>query len=397
MSNKLQTTLVGAFVLVAVLLTVVLLLLFGGGKLFSSNVEYTVFFNKSVKGLTPGAPVMFRGVRIGQVKSIGMSPAIPDDYTGNSGNLEWPIRVVLELSPNSLGSRSEWQAILPESLMMMTNSDPRVSVRKLIEHLVIERGMKVRLQTSSLLTGQLFVEMNLYPEDGPASEEIRAHLAKGILPTSMSVFESLFLSLEDKKLGNQVENVYILIEQLGQFVQDGHFQQLLEDVRVTASNVRKMSENGTDNLDRLGQQSSEILAHLDEILGNLDGQLGQLITEARGELQSVSHQATKTARQIGDTSELVGRLAVSTEEVVNESRPQVQEILANLRNATDQLEETLAMARETAEQLRGMSGVDSGSQANLNATLQEIDQTASALRSLAEYLQRHPDALLRGR
>ena len=66
MTAKLYKTMVGAFVVGGIALFTVALVLLGGGKLFSNAVEYVLYFDGSVSGLSIGAPVVFRGRAHGQ-------------------------------------------------------------------------------------------------------------------------------------------------------------------------------------------------------------------------------------------------------------------------------------------------------------------------------------------
>ncbi|HEX9024458.1 MAG TPA: MlaD family protein, partial [Geobacteraceae bacterium] len=70
MSKTASKTLIGAFVLGAVALAIVLLIILGSGRLFSRTFINVMYFRGSVKGLNVGAPVMFRGVKVGSVKKI---------------------------------------------------------------------------------------------------------------------------------------------------------------------------------------------------------------------------------------------------------------------------------------------------------------------------------------
>ena len=70
MGSKISPTTIGAFVVGAIVLVVAGALLFGGGKFFQEKLPYVMFFDSSV-GLNVGAPVIFRGVQVGQVTEFG--------------------------------------------------------------------------------------------------------------------------------------------------------------------------------------------------------------------------------------------------------------------------------------------------------------------------------------
>ena len=63
----------GAFVLAAIGVLIAVILIFGGGKIFQKSFMVETYIKQSVTGLDAGAAVRFRGVKIGQVTSIGLS------------------------------------------------------------------------------------------------------------------------------------------------------------------------------------------------------------------------------------------------------------------------------------------------------------------------------------
>src|SRR4029453_5234805 len=78
MGSKSTPTMIGAFVVGAIVLVVAGALLFGGGKFLQEKLPYVLFFDSSVEGLNVGAPVVFRGVQVGQVTEIA---ALADPQT----------------------------------------------------------------------------------------------------------------------------------------------------------------------------------------------------------------------------------------------------------------------------------------------------------------------------
>jgi paraquat-inducible protein B len=70
MGKKANPAVIGGFVVGAVALLVVGVLVFGSGKFWTTTVSWVSYFPGSVKGLQIGAPVTFRGVKIGQVTNI---------------------------------------------------------------------------------------------------------------------------------------------------------------------------------------------------------------------------------------------------------------------------------------------------------------------------------------
>jgi paraquat-inducible protein B len=140
MSKKANKTLIGAFVVGAVMLLILSLIIFGSGKLFRRTNKYVLFFEGSVKGLAVGAPVTFKGVKIGTVKDIRLV------YDPNTRFAFIP--VIIETQPH------------------LIKGAPLKRERENIQYLV-NTGLRAQLDMQSLLTGQLAIVLDFLP-DKPA-------------------------------------------------------------------------------------------------------------------------------------------------------------------------------------------------------------------------------------
>ncbi len=120
---------------------------------YTRRDSYLMYFEGSVRGLSVGAPVEVRGLKIGKVTDVKL------DIDLKTGNIRVPVVVELEL-----------ERILPPDLMKQydqTYGALRSEGRRPgMEHMV-KRGLRGQLKTGSLLTGQLFVELDFYPDSPP--------------------------------------------------------------------------------------------------------------------------------------------------------------------------------------------------------------------------------------
>src|SRR5215468_6035070 len=115
MGRQMNPTTIGAFVVGAIVLLIAGALLFGGGKFFQEKLPYVLFFESSVEGLNVGAPVVFRGVQVGQVTAIS---AIADPQT-----FDVRIKVKIELVRGVIRVGAEGQSF----------TDPNQAIQALLQ------------------------------------------------------------------------------------------------------------------------------------------------------------------------------------------------------------------------------------------------------------------------
>ena len=139
MSRRANPKLVGGFVLAAIGLAVAAALVFGSFTVFEPTRKFIVFFQGTVDGLAQGSQVLFRGVPVGKVVDIGIR------YDPRDSSFAIP--VIIEIRPGVIAKYSPPAATLSAE-----------GVRRLIDE-----GLRARLETSSLVTGQQVVQLNFFP------------------------------------------------------------------------------------------------------------------------------------------------------------------------------------------------------------------------------------------
>jgi paraquat-inducible protein B len=107
---------------------------------YQNTLKYVMYFNGSVRGLTVGAPVQLRGIPIGKVTEINL------ELDKKTAEIRIPVTVELE----------------PERIKEV-NNDNHISDKDIMERL-INKGLRAQLQTGSLLTGQLLVDLDFHPK-----------------------------------------------------------------------------------------------------------------------------------------------------------------------------------------------------------------------------------------
>jgi paraquat-inducible protein B len=242
--SRANPAVVGGFVIGAIALIVIGLLVFGGTGWFVPHNKYVAYFPGSVKGLQVGAPVDFRGVTIGEVTDIKV--------LFNPEEVSARIPVVMELDPTGI-------EVVGRGEIIAASEDAER---------LIKAGFRAQLQSQSLLTGLLFVNLDFYPNapvrlvggDEPYPE----------IPTIPSGFEQLQQSAGDvaARLPALLDQLNGLLTDLNQSLDQtsGDFGSIVGDVAVIANEIRASTpevvartQAATEDLRQMAQTLNEIL------------------------------------------------------------------------------------------------------------------------------------------
>ncbi len=325
MSKRADPTLIGAFVIGAMAFLVIVILLFSSGDLLVNKPRMVMYFKGSVHGLQRGAPVSFRGVRIGTVKEVKLAVDIK--------NYQFYIPVYIEIDPRRLnGTRGEDYAILDEALSLKN---------------LVDAGLRAQLQTQSLLTGQLYIDLDFMPD-----KPVRIFALNDMLeiPTVANTSQELYDVLEDNDLNKTMREFASAISA---------FNRLLNMPELKSSVQR---------VDRILTSTESIVAKLDVHSEPLLKNLTAVLEKTQTTLAAVEQAAQR--------SDSVLLASDST--------------LQDVSRAFAQLEQTL---KET----RDMLGEHSQLRYELTGALKEISGAARAVRSMADTLDREPEALFSGK
>jgi paraquat-inducible protein B len=247
-----------------------------------------LYFNQSVRGLSPGATVDFRGVNIGEVKSIGAE----FDREGR----EFRMPVLVQIYPDRLRRGMNTEA--PES---------RFTQQERLQFLA-GKGLRAQLRTGNLLTGQVYVAIDFFPKAPPARFDFSKDPVE--LPT----------------VPNSLDEVQSQVQEIAAKLNKVPFDQIGADLRTTLATLNK----------------------------TLTG----------------AEQLTRTLN--------------------NDVSPEITAAMKDARKTINSADRALNSADRALAQ-------DSPLQQDLRQTLQELGRAAGSVRVLTDYLERHPESLLRGK
>jgi paraquat-inducible protein B len=141
--------------------------------------RYLLYFDSSVRGLSKGALVEFRGIQLGRVLDINIE--------FDAETEQFLIPVLIETEPERL---------TPVSILHSEEENLAQLER------LVQRGLRAQLKTGNLLTGQLYVDLDIYPDAEPASIDMSGQYP--IMPTVPTSIEEITKSVQAvlKKLEN---------------------------------------------------------------------------------------------------------------------------------------------------------------------------------------------------
>jgi paraquat-inducible protein B len=322
-SKKINTTSIGLFIVTGLVLGIGGLLLFSSSKLFTRSREIIVYFDDTLNGLDEGAPVKYRGVTIGSVKRVMVR------Y--NQANSDYAMPVILELQERLLRERLGNEQ--SGDIFTQANLEDR-----------IQKGLRASLQTESMVTGVLYVDIRPNP-NAPPPEYHQVVKVYPELPTEPTQIQQLFNNLASLDIKSIEKNLNSLLAKL--------------DKTVGALQMVEINKGVTN-----------LLTSIDRLVNS---------PEITNDLASV-RITLEQYRELG------ARLAAK-----------IDPLSDSITNTLAEANRTLTEFRGAGEELKAMLSPDAPIRSELDQLLNQLAGAAQSISTLVEFLQRHPNALIAGR
>jgi paraquat-inducible protein B len=336
MSKPANKTLIGAFVLGAVVLGVAAIVLFGSGRFFKNTDKWVAFFPGSVRGLNVGSPVVFRGVQVGQVTDIIVN--------FDTAELSVNIPVIFETDPErfrDVGTR----VITDEKEMHMA---------------LVKQGLRAQLQLTSLVTGQLAINMDFFPNT----------------PAQLFGVKNAQLD-EDVKDWWEIPTISTTLQDLEQALADIDFKDMADDFKRAMDGIAELV--GSAELQASVSELKETLIAVKTLVQNLDAKFVPLAS-------SIDQTLTDIRAGVGDARGFIA-------DIDDKTAP----LMSKIQNTTESAQKALEQANQTLKSLEQITEEGSQLRYEVSATLREISAASRSVRVLSDFIEQHPDALLRGR
>ena len=420
MSKKANPTVIGGFVLGAVVLVVAAVLVFGGGQFFVEKARAVLFFPGSVSGLGIGAPVVVRGVKIGQVADVSMEMDLE--------NLSVQIPVIIEFDQTRM------------KLLRGSQAKPGENLKRWIE-----KGLRGQLAMQSFVTGQLMVSLELHPDTPARLTGLSKELPE--IPTIPTPFEELSETIQELPLRQIVERTSTALEGISKTVNSpeiaasmaavkeslkeienlvrdvrqgirpvldkadqtlGDAQKLVQNVDSRVSSLSKSAEGTLEDtrtlvrrvdgkVDPLATRLDDTLRDTQTLLRRVDGRVDPVADRLDGTLRDAQGLLRRVDGEIAPVLASVKEAARDAEKLIRDTGENLGPALKSFRGASDAATAAMEQATKTLGTLQGAVAADSPLGHEIANALGEISAATRSLRVLAEYLEGHPDAVLRGK
>ncbi len=309
MSRRANPAVVGLFVIGAVVLVVAGIVLFGSGRFFRQTCTFVCYFTGNVNGLNLGAPVKFKGVEVGSVTKISIK------FEQQAAGVRIPVLIELD-----------------EAKISHAGGTAKVSSDVILE--AVHSGLRAQLETQSLVTGLLFVQLDFFPNT-PA----QLVAENGEIP--------------------EIPTVPTTLEQAQQAIKDIIARLDKVDFDKLVTSIENLVDSATG-----AARSFEQLAGSPEV-------------------KSAISSADKALTKVGDLADSLDR--------------EIGPLAKNFGATSERTRETLGELDTTLKQTRTIIQPYSPLAYELARSLQEFAAAARSVRLLADLLNRDPSALVRGR
>jgi phospholipid/cholesterol/gamma-HCH transport system substrate-binding protein len=367
MSTRAHPAVIGAFVVGAVALLLVALLVWGGTGLFRPKLHYVLFFDAAVTGLNKGAPVLGRGVKVGEVTDVQLRWGTP------------LVAVYIRLEPQAVKGTAE--------------AEPA----RAIERLVREEGLRAQLRMQSFVTGVLYVALDFRP-DTPIVLRSREERVPELptVPTDIEVWTEKLEKFADKiekvPLDQIGQTTALILEEVKKIVESKETHELFRNTNAAIGDARTLVQRVDAQIDPLLAQLKGTLTHLDAGLDaarklalDVDSRVDPLATQAEATLKEAQTAIGHLRPVIENMRHLAAKLDA-----------QADPLLTSIRGTSDATRATMERAQLTLGGMDRTLEQESPLGFELFQTMRDLRAAARAVRALADYLERVPDAPVYG-
>ncbi len=323
MSKQANPTLIGAFVLGALILGIIVIFLLAGDEWFQERRRHVLYFDEAAQGLQVGAPVVFLGVKVGTVKHIQIG--LEDEKK------HFTVQVTIELDLQMIEIHSGEQ-IDPEN---------QLTIRQLVD-----KGLRARLKMQSLLTGLLYVDLAFYPgktahfvNDNPKISEIPT------IPTTVKEFTTM---LEDFPMTAFLADLAGIGASINKILSTSAMETIPTRLDATLSHLESLSARLDSRSDPLLSEATARLAELHEAIDAVQAAMAK-VSRAADRVEQFVDADSKITASITRAGTELANAARTLEQLADEESPAIRQFTLSLQEIS-RAARALRLLAESLEQ-----------------------------------------------
>jgi len=313
----------GAFVLGAISVLVAGLVILGAGTLFKKKFTVETYVDESIQGLDVGAPVKFRGVRIGELQKV-------DFVAAKYGAKDGRIRLLM--------------TFYPENSPRVTQGDPR----EVCERLSLE-GMRIRLASAGL-TGGTYLELDVMdPKEHPPME-IAWEPENAYIPSVQSTnirltthVENILEHVEKMRLDTISEKIVVLLESLDGIVK--RIDPALADLKTVSTGADGLIKDARRLINEdLGRDLKSLVATSKDVMAQEVGPAVKSMRLAMEHIPPTFDKFDVTLERVNATLRRIDRTLAEDGGSMDEALDNLRVVTQDLRDLTGQVKRYPAAA-----------------------------------------------------
>ncbi len=332
---------IGVFVILSSALFIIAVTLFGAALFFEKENLVIAYFDDSLKGLSVGAPVTYRGVSIGQVKEIKIQ--VKDN--GNNGQ-EVIIPIIISLNSK--------QSLIVEGAQ--SNKDR--SLNEFLE-VLCQQGLRAKLKTISLVTGKRYIDLAIYENSIAVYRQKKKgkYLELPTLPSELRQAQKVLEQMDLAKLYKKVMGTFTSIDAL-----------------TTSLSRALPNEKSASLVDDLLLATGS----LNTILGKIDNRVGPILGKVDSGIDNINTTVS------------------SADKLIHSLDSELKPVAGNISKTLENLDHTLLQANQLLNQAEQTLQPSSPLYHRLNETLLQLAETSGSIKKLSDFISRNPDSLIFG-
>jgi paraquat-inducible protein B len=336
MAKRVSSTAIGGFVLASLALLGIVGVILGSGKLLRRPHNYICMFQGNLNGLKVGAAVKVKGVQIGTVTQISLRLHARQGELRQISIAQQPMPVILELDEKEFRGKGGRSEVFKQE-----------ELDRLIQH-----GLRAQLNMESLLTGLLYIDLDFHPH---------APLNLYVEPGSGPYPEIPTVPTDMEQIRENATKALAKLEKVD-------FNALIASITDAGISVKQLAGD---------PELKQAIASVNRIVGDPD-------------LRAAVDQLHITLANLN-------KAVISVKNTVDRTGAKIDPLIASFQKTSSDLQVALAQARSTLASAQLVLSPGSPMIHKVDATLVELSDASRSIHDLADYLQRNPSSLIRGK